>query len=122
MLSSATCALSNGLPSVVTMSFCFLNQFDSALSRVGLLAKLLLAFLQPIGRNAVGLIFRFQLIGDIGIGDRIGDLRGPLGARRVIFDRDHSAADRLRQLDYFQTLAIIFSKGSDSVVGGGRTK
>ena len=91
---STTCALSNGLPSVVTMLFCFLNEFNSALSRVGLFAKLLLAFLQPIGRNAIGLILCFQLVGDISIGDRVGDLRGLLRARRIVFDRNYSPAGR----------------------------
>ena len=85
------------------MLFCFLNEFNSALSCVRLFAKLLLAFLQPIGRNAVGLILGFELVCDIGIRDRIGDLRSPLRARRAVFNRNYSARRQIRLLDCFQT-------------------
>ena len=47
-----------------------------ALCAAGLVAQFLDAILQPDAGAARGLVLRLELVDDIGIGDRVGDLRG----------------------------------------------
>jgi len=66
-----------------------LEVHHGALGGRGLRAQLLEAILQPQGGATRGLVFGFQRIDDIGIGNRIGDLCRALRTEGLIADVDH---------------------------------
>ena len=64
---------------------------DGTLGRQGLLTQIPQPFMQPRGRCAIGFELRVELIDDIGIRDRVGDLGRPFRVARVVFDLDNVA-------------------------------